>query len=70
MRITDAASLDVIKHVVGKLRIDIEATFSMGLINSPMHGADITLSSGNFVTAKPFGIQNGIDYGLMGEVRE
>ncbi len=70
VRITDAASLDVIKHVVGKLRIDIEATFSMGLINSPMHGADITLASGNFVMAKPFGIQNGIDYGLMGEVRK
>ncbi|MES2626868.1 MAG: amino-acid N-acetyltransferase [Pseudomonadota bacterium] len=70
VRITDAASLDVIKHVVGKLRIDIEATFSMGLINSPMHGADITLASGNFVMAKPFGIQNGVDYGLMGEVRK
>jgi amino-acid N-acetyltransferase len=70
VRITDAASLDVIKHVLGKVRIDIEATFSMGLINSPMHGADITLAGGNFVMAKPFGIQNGIDYGLMGEVRK
>jgi len=70
VRITDAASLEVIKQVVGRLRIDIEATFSMGLINSPMHGADITLASGNFVVAKPFGIQNGIDFGLMGEVRK
>jgi len=70
VRITDAASLEIIKQVVGRLRIDIEATFSMGLINSPMHGADITLASGNFIVAKPFGIQHGIDYGLMGEVRK
>lgn len=70
VRITDAASLELIKGVVGRLRCDIEATFSMGLINSPMHGADITLASGNFIVAKPFGIQDGIDYGLMGEVRK
>ncbi len=70
VRITDAASLEIIKQVVGKLRIDIEATFSMGLINSPMHGADITLASGNFIMAKPFGIQHGIDFGLTGEVRK
>jgi amino-acid N-acetyltransferase len=70
VRVTDAATLDIIKQVVGKLRIEIESTFSMGLINSPMHGADITLTSGNFVMAKPFGIQNGIDYGLTGEVRK
>ena len=70
VRVTDAATLEIIKQVVGKLRIDIEATFSMGLVNSPMHGADITLASGNFVMAKPFGTQNGIDYGLTGEVRK
>jgi amino-acid N-acetyltransferase len=70
VRVTDAATLEIIKQVVGKLRIDIESTFSMGLINSPMHGADITTASGNYVMAKPFGIQNGIDYGLTGEVRK
>ena len=70
VRITDAKSLDLIKGVIGRLRIDVEATFSMGLINSPMHGADISTASGNFVMAKPFGIQDGIDYGFMGEVRK
>jgi amino-acid N-acetyltransferase len=70
IRVTDADTLEIIKRVVGKLRIDIEAAFSMGLINSPMHGADIITASGNFVMAKPFGIQNGIDYGLTGEVRK
>ncbi|HTQ98812.1 MAG TPA: amino-acid N-acetyltransferase [Candidatus Acidoferrum sp.] len=70
VRVTDVATLDIIKQVVGKLRIDIEAAFSMGLINSPMHGADLTLASGNFIVAKPFGIHNGIDFGLTGEVRK
>lgn len=70
VRVTDQAALDIIKGVVGKLRIDIESAFSMGLINSPMHGADLTLASGNFIVAKPFGVHNGIDFGLTGEVRK
>ncbi len=70
VRVTDVATLDIIKQVVGKLRIEIEAAFSMGLINSPMHGADLTLASGNFIVAKPFGIHSGIDFGLTGEVRK
>ncbi|MDR2213545.1 MAG: amino-acid N-acetyltransferase [Pseudomonadales bacterium] len=70
VRITDAPSLEIIKNVVGRLRIDIEATFSMGLINSPMHGADLNIAGGNFIMAKPFGIQDGIDYGFTGEVRK
>lgn len=70
VRITDAASMDVIKQAVGRVRIELESAFSAGLINSPMHGADMTIASGNFVMAKPFGIQDGIDYGLTGEVRK
>lgn len=70
LRVTSIESLAHIKQVVGQLRIDIEAMFSMGLINSPMHGADINICSGNFVIAKPYGIQNGIDYAHTGEIRK
>ena len=70
LRITDIDSLTHIKRVVGQIRIDIEAMFSMGLINSPMHGADINICGGNFVVAKPYGIQNGIDYAFTGEIRK
>lgn len=69
LRITDINSLTHIKKVVGQMRIEIEAMFSMGLINSPMHGADINICSGNFVVAKPYGVQNGIDYAHTGEIR-
>ncbi len=70
LRITDAASLAEIKRVVGVLRIEVESTFSMGLPNSPMHGAEINTASGNFITAKPYGVHNGVDYGYTGEVRK
>jgi amino-acid N-acetyltransferase len=70
LRITDAASLQIIKQTIGAMSIDIEAHFSMGLVNSPMHGADIRLSRGNFITARPMGILNGVDYALTGLVRK
>lgn len=70
LRVTDSASLEVIKNVVGNLRINIEARFSAGLPNSPMHGADISTVSGNYIIAKPYGIHNGVDYCHTGEVRK
>ncbi|RJE61599.1 amino-acid N-acetyltransferase, partial [Acinetobacter sp. JS678] len=39
------------------------------LANSPMYGARIDVVSGNFVTAKPYGIRDGMDFQLTGEVR-
>jgi amino-acid N-acetyltransferase len=70
LRITDADSLHKIKKTIGAMSIDIEAQFSMGLANSPMHGADIKVSRGNFITARPLGILEGVDYGLTGVVRK
>ena len=70
LRVTDTASLEVIKNVVGNLRINIEAKFSAGLPNSPMHGADISTVSGNYIVAKPYGVHNGVDYCHTGEVRK
>ena len=54
---------------VGSIRLEIEALLSMGLANSPMYGARIDVVSGNFVTAKPYGIREGMDFQLTGEVR-
>lgn len=69
MRVSDQASMEYIKQVVGKLRFDIEAKFSMGLGNTPMSNAEVKMSSGNYVTAKPLGIIDGVDYQFTGEVR-
>ena len=70
LRITDPESLEPIKETVGRLGIEIEAQFSLGLVNSPMHGADIKLSRGNFITAKPFGVHDGIDFHNTGLIRK
>ena len=70
VRITDAAALAIVKEAVGTLRIEIEALLSMRLANSPMHLAQIDVASGNYVTAKPKGVINGIDYQHTGQVRK
>ena len=69
LRITDEASLPYVKEAIGRVRIRIEASLSMSLANSPMHGARIRVASGNFVTARPLGVRNGVDYCYTGEVR-
>lgn len=70
LRITDADALKHVKQTVGSLSIDLDAQFSMGLVNSPMHGADIRTSRGNYITARPLGVIEGVDFSLTGVVRK
>lgn len=69
LRITDEAALNAVKAAIGIVKSDIEARLSIGLPNTPMHGARIRVVSGNFVTAKPIGVIDGVDYQHTGEVR-
>ncbi len=69
LRVTDDAALVCVKEAAGMVRVEIEALLSMGLANSPMAGARIRVASGNFVTARPLGVRDGVDYGHTGEVR-
>ena len=70
LRITDKPSLECAKEASGELRLDIEAAFSAGLPNTPMGNARIRVISGNFVTARPVGIVDGIDFEHTGIVRK
>jgi amino-acid N-acetyltransferase len=70
LRITDAAALECAKEASGELRLDIEAAFSQGLPNTPMAHAAIRIISGNFVTARPIGVIDGVDLELTGVVRK
>lgn len=68
-RVTDSDTLGYVIEAVGRVRTEIEAKLSMGLVNTPMHGARIHVCSGNFVTARPLGVLDGIDMGHTGELR-
>jgi amino-acid N-acetyltransferase len=69
LRITDAETMDCVLEAGGQVRSRIEALLSLGIANSPMAGARIRVSSGNFITAKPMGVVEGVDMLLTGEVR-
>lgn len=69
VRITDTAALPGVKQAVGAVRMEIEALLTMGVTNSPMAGARLRVASGNFVTAQPMGIHDGVDHCHTGEVR-
>ena len=69
LRITDSVALNAVKAAVGMVKADIESYLSVGLPNSALHGARIRVVSGNFVTAKPLGVIDGIDFQHTGEVR-
>jgi amino-acid N-acetyltransferase len=68
-RITDAVTLDCAQEAAGQLRFEIEAAFSQGLPNTPMANATVRVVSGNFLTARPVGIVDGVDYMHSGVVR-
>ncbi len=69
VRVTPKQAMPALLEAVGSIRLQIEAQLSMGLANSPMYGSRIDAISGNFVTARPFGIRDGVDYQMTGEVR-
>ena len=69
IRVTPREAMPSILQAVGAIRLQIEAQLSMGLANSPMYGSRIDAISGNFVTARPYGIRDGVDYQMTGEVR-
>ncbi|WPB58787.1 amino-acid N-acetyltransferase [Xylophilus sp. GOD-11R] len=70
MRITDSVALDCAQEAAGQLRYEIEAAFSQGLPNTPMAGAQVRVVSGNFITARPVGIVDGVDFKHSGLVRK
>ena len=68
-RITEPGDMDKVTGVYGLLRSHLEGLFSTGLPNTPLHNVDISVVSGNFVTAKPLGVLDGIDHLLTGQLR-
>jgi amino-acid N-acetyltransferase len=70
LRVTDEQALTVVKHAAGVLRLEIEALLSQGLPDSPMARAQIRVASGNYISARPIGVRNGVDFQFTGAVRK
>ena len=69
VRVTDVDAMDCVLEAAGQVRARIEALLSLGLANSPMAGARNRVCTGNYLTAKPMGVVDGVDMQLSGEVR-
>jgi amino-acid N-acetyltransferase len=76
IRVTDDIALEIAKSACGKIAARMQGLLCMGLANVPQidpmlrdEAAAIRLVTGNFITAKPVGVRNGIDFQHTGEVR-
>ncbi len=69
LRVTDTRTLAFVKEAVGSVRVDLEASLSYGLPNTPMSGSRLRIASGNFVSAQPWGVRGGVDFQHTGGVR-
>jgi len=71
LRVTAPEEMQMIKEISGSIRFDIESLFSSNLFSANI-GAEsqFNVISGNFVTARPLGIIDGIDFQHTGKVRK
>ena len=69
-RVTDAATLDCVIDAVGSVYLEIDALLSQGLPDTPMANSMIRVVAGNFITAKPLGVIDGVDMQYAGAVRK
>lgn len=67
-RVTPAEVLPVLTGVIGRERISVEAALSAGVLG--MQTARTNVVSGNVITAKPYGIYDGVDFQHTGLVRK
>ncbi|MGD8784811.1 MAG: amino-acid N-acetyltransferase [Thioalkalispiraceae bacterium] len=69
MRVTTDAALECLKQAAGSVRVEIEALLSMGVSDMPLNKIPTRVVSGNFVTAQPLGVHDGVDFCHTGEIR-
>ena len=70
VRVTTQAALKYAIEVNGSMRVEIESTLSTFKNDSISVSEGIKLSSGNFITAMPVGIIDGVDMQATGRVRK
>jgi len=69
-RVTDDEALHCVVQAAGAVCLEIEALLSRAVADSPMAGSGIRVASGNFITARPVGVLEGVDFQHTGFVRK
>ncbi len=69
MRVTDHRAMVGVKAAVGALRLDIEAGLAATLARAGTNGEQVPVVGGTWVTARPEGVRDGVDFSLTGRVR-
>lgn len=69
-RICDETVLQHAKQISGIIRCDIEAALCSSISQSPQRNKPLSIAGGNFISAKPVGIIEGVDMGYSGSVRK
>ena len=70
IRVTDTNALKAAQEAIGFLRIKIENLLTHALSQPSLSNQALGLISGNFITAKPLGVIDGVDYAYSGSVRK
>ena len=70
LRVTDPPALECVKAATAVTRLELEAQLSQGLPNTPMAGSYMRVTGGNFITARPIGVVDGVDLLFTGKVRK
>lgn len=69
LRVTNDRAMACVKQVAGSVRLELEALLSKALANLPAPALQTRTASGNFITARPCGIHDGVDFMHTGIVR-
>ncbi len=70
IRVTDHHALRAAQEAIGYLRVRIENLLTHALSQPSLSTKGLAIISGNFITARPLGIHDGVDYGHSGLVRK
>ncbi|MCB1622723.1 MAG: amino-acid N-acetyltransferase [Thiothrix sp.] len=69
IRITDKLAQRAAQEACGYVRIQIETLLSFALSHANSSSDSQSIASGNYVTARPMGVLDGVDYGYSGTIR-
>lgn len=69
VRVTPADQLEVICSAIAEAQRQLMRAFSAGMANTPGFGLQTALVSGNYISARPIGVRQGVDYQYTGQVR-